>query len=325
MDIIYEMDFRGLDLNLLLVLNVLHAERSATRAARRLNVSQPTISFSLNKLREHFDDDLFVRHGAAMTPTPLAERLAEPVDRIITAIGEEVLRDWRFDPRTTERTFSFSMSDIGELVFLPPLLAALREEAPQARVRCLSMPPDALQEELASGSIDIALGYFPDLVGPGMYQQGLFLHPFTCLVREDHPLIGDTITMEQFLAADHAVVSEKGRSQEIAERRIADMRLGRRVVLHSPHFMSVPLIVANSDIVSIVPRAVGQAYARNARLKLVEPPMPIPQIELKQFWHSRVHNDSAVVWLRVLIARLYLGRDPSADPTSPIFAARDAS
>lgn len=315
------MNFRGLDLNLILVLHALFHERSVSHAARRLGVSQPLVSFSLKKLRERFKDDLFVRKGARMTPTPVAERLAEPVERIVRAITDEVLQDRSFDPSTSQRVFSFSMSDIGELVFLPPLLDALRAVAPRVRVRCLSMAPEVLRDELASGSVDIALGYFPDLTGPGFYQQRLFFHPFTCVVRKDHPLIGDTISLEQFHLVEHAVVSEKGRSQEIAEKRMLELALDRQITLQSPHFMSVPLIVANSDIISVVPKAVGQAYARHTNLKLLEPPIDIPAIELKQFWHSRVHNDSAVVWLRGLIARTFLGKDPSANETSPIFAS----
>ena len=123
--------------------------------------------------------------------------------------------------------------------------------------------------------------------------------------------------MKQFLAADHVVVMQEGRSQEIAERRMAEMGLDRHIVLRSPHFMSVPHLVATSDIISIVPRAVGRAFLHTGRLKLLEPPFKIPSIELKQLWHRRVHTDPGVLWLRTLIARLYLNRDPSETDDSP--------
>ena len=129
------------------------------------------------------------------------------------------------------------------------------------------------------------------------------------------------MTLDQFLAADHAVVTHEGRSQEIFERRMSELNLDRRILLRSPHFMSVPLLVATSDMITVVPRAVGVLYARLASLKLVEPPIEIPPIEIKQFWHRRVHNDPGVVWLRKLIARLFLQRDSSADPSWPIFGS----
>ncbi len=177
---------------------------------------------------------------------------------------------------------------------------------------------------MANGVIDIALGYFPDLVGAGFYQQSLFKHPFTCLVRRDHPVIGENMTLEQFLAAGHAVVAQEGRSQEIFEARMAELGLERRIMLRSSHFMTVPLLVATTDMITTVPRAVGSSYARHANLRLVPPPIAIPPIELKQFWHIRFHNDPGVVWLRGLVAKLFLNRDPSANPQSPIFGGQIA-
>jgi DNA-binding transcriptional LysR family regulator len=311
---------RQLDLNLLLVLHALFEERSVTAVARRLQVSQPTVSLSLSKLRDFFHDELFVRHGGKMQPTPFVEMIYESVRTIIETINKEVLREHDFDPLVTDRTFSLSTSDLGELVFLPKILEALRVAAPRACVRCLAMPPVELQAAMANGAVDLALGYFPDLIGAGFYQQKLFEHSFTCLVRRDHPTIDHDMTLDQFLAADHAVVAPEGRSQEIFERRMSELNLERRIALRSPHITTVPLLVATSDLITVVPRAVGLLYARFASLKLVDPPISIPPIEIKQVWHRRVHNDPGVVWLRKLVAQLFLHQDSSADPNSPLFA-----
>ncbi len=311
---------RRLDLNLLLILHALFEERSVTAVARRLQISQPTVSLSLSKLRGFFHDELFVRQGGKMQPTPFVEKIYESVRTIIETINREVLCEHDFDPLLTERAFSLSMSDLGELVFLPKILEALRVAAPRACVRCLAMPPVELQAAMANGGVDLALGYFPDLIGAGFYQQKLFEHSFTCLVRRDHPTIDHDMTLDQFLAADHAVVAPEGRSQEIFERRMSELNLKRRIALRSPHITTVPLLVATSDLITVVPRAVGLLYARFASLKLVDPPISIPPIEIKQFWHRRVHNDPGVVWLRKLVAQLFLHQDSSADPNSPIFA-----
>src|SRR4030088_1657029 len=140
-----------LDLNLLLILDALSEERSVTAVARRLRISQPTVSFSLNKLRDFFQDELFVRQGTKMQATPFVETIHEPVRRIIETINQEILRDHDFDPLTSERTFCISTSDIGEMVFLPDMLKALRGAAPRTCVRCLAMPPVELQAAMANG------------------------------------------------------------------------------------------------------------------------------------------------------------------------------
>ena len=313
------MNYREIDLNLLLILDAMYDAGSTTQAAERLKISQPTVSFSLGKLREVFGDELFVRHGISMQPTPLAEAIREPVRRVLETVRLEILHERAFDPANAEREFTVSASDVGELVFLPLLLDRLRSASPRSTVRCLSMPPAELREAMTTGGVDLAIGYFPDLTGAGFFQQKLFEHAFACLVRADHPTIGESIGMEQFLAADHVVVMQEGRSQEIAERRIVELGLVRRVVLRSPHFMSVPHLVATTDVISIVPRAVGRAFLRSGRLKLLEPPFQIPRIELKQYWHRRVHTDPGIVWLRGLVAKLYLNRDPSENDESPIF------
>src|SRR3981081_2995689 len=148
---------RRLDLNLLLVLHALFEERSVTAVARRLQISQPTVSFSLSKLRDFFHDELFVRQGGKMQPTPFVETIYESVHTIIETINKEVLREYDFDPLLTERTFSLSTSDLGELVFLPKILEALRVAAPTACVRYLAMPPIELQAAMANGAVDLAL------------------------------------------------------------------------------------------------------------------------------------------------------------------------
>ena len=220
------MNYREIDLNLLMILDAMYDAGSTTLVAERLKVSQPTVSFSLGKLRDVFGDELFVRHGASMQPTPLAQSIREPVRRVIETVRFDILRERAFDPASAERTFSLSASDIGELVFLPLLLERLRVSAPKLNLRSLTMPPAELRQAMTTGGVDLAIGYFPDLTGAGFFQQKLFEHAFTCLVRADHPTIGDRISMKQFLAADHVVVMQEGRSQEIAERRMAEMRTG---------------------------------------------------------------------------------------------------
>lgn len=306
------MDYRRLDLNLLVVLDALLEERGVHATARRLGMSQPNVSFALGKLRQFFHDDLLVRLGNGMHPTPMGDRLREPVRRILETVDAELLGLPIFDPLQSQRCFAISTSDIGELVILPTLLDALKTRAPMTTLRCHSMPPHELERAMADGVVDLALGYFPDLRGNSFLCQKLFDHPFSCIVRRGHPVIEDDLTLEQFLGLGHIVVSPKGRSQELVETRMRELGLSRRVQLQSPHFMSVPLLVAGSDLISTVPHAVAATYARLAPLKILLPPFETPLITLQQFWHRRVHRDPAIVWFRGVIAELFLGNDPAA-------------
>lgn len=308
---IHIMDYRRLDLNLLVVLDALLEERGVHATARRLGMSQPNVSFSLSKLRTFFNDELLCRHGNAMQPTATGERLREPVRRILESVDADILGLPTFDPSTSHRTFAISTSDIGELVFLPKLMAALKSQAPGISLQCHSIPPYELERAMADGMVDVALGYFPDLNGNSFIQQKLFEHPFTCIVRRDHPSVKHALSLEQFLGVGHIVVAQKGRSQELFETQMRQLGYTRRVELASPHFMSVPLLVAGSDLISTVPHAVAAIFATMAPLKLLPPPFETPLINLQQFWHRRVHGDPAIVWFRNLVAELFLGRDPS--------------
>ncbi|WJT00758.1 LysR family transcriptional regulator [Novosphingobium humi] len=307
------MDYRRFDLNLLVVLDALLEESGVHATARRLGMSQPNVSFALAKLRRTMGDQLLVRDGAGMRPTALGEALREPLRRLLHGVEHEILAGRDFDPATASRRFVLSTSDIGELVFLPRLMQELERCAPHVTLECRSLRPAELSRAMGDGAVDLALGYFPDLgEGPFMTQK-LFDHPFTCIARSGHPALDAPWTAQAFLALGHIVVSQSGRSQELFEAQLERMGLRRRVALQSPHFMSVPLLVAGSDLISTVPKAVGALFARMAPLVLVDPPFEAPLINIQQYWHLRVQDDPGVVWLRSLIARLFLGRDPTPE------------
>ena len=305
------MDLRRIDLNLLPVLEALHEEGTVTGAARRLKVSQPTLSVSLARLRESFSDPLFVRGARGMKPTPFAISLRQPVREMLSIIQRDILPKQAFNPDETTRVFTLTTSDVGELCFLPGLIKAFKERAPNATLQCVSVPPAELERALIAGDIDIAAGYFPDLRSPELRHQALFEHPFVCIARRGHPDVRPGMTIDHFLAARHAVVRQKGRSQEIADRTIDEMGLVRTIGLQSPHFTSLPFLIADSDLISIVPRALGNAFAGFAGLQMMPLPVALPPIPLAQHWAAASEADPATLWLVRLIGELFLGRDPT--------------
>jgi len=306
------MDIRKTDLNLLLVLDALLRARSVSRAAEALDLSQPAVSFALAKLRILFNDPLFIRAAHGMRPTPRAEELALPVQDVLDRIKTGLLMPPRFDPATTLRTFTFNMADVGELVFLPALRAHLEAAAPGANIASVSVPPAQLEEAMRSGDVDLAVGYFPGLGGAAIYQQRLFSHTFVCIVRKDHPRIGDQLTRKQFLEEGHAVVQQEGKSHELFEQALVEQSLTRRVVLSIPHFLAIPLIVAESDLIVTVPYAVARSFARMADLKMLRQPFQVRRADVMQHWHARFHRDLANQWIRGVVARLFVEAAPRA-------------
>jgi DNA-binding transcriptional LysR family regulator len=294
------------DLNLLRIAVALYDEQSVTRAATKLRMSQPSVSMALKKLRETLADPLFIKTGAGMTPTPRSHRLVAEARRILVQVEEGVLADMPFDPATTEFTVSIALSDVGEMVFLPRILERVKALAPLATIRSVSAPPAQLQSGLEAGDIDLAVGYFPDLRKSNFVQQRLFNHHFICLLRADHPIRGDRLSIKQFLELEHAVVHAEGRSQEILERYLARQKIERKVVLHTPHFMSLPMIIARTDLVATVPHAIGVYWSRSAtNIRTLFPPFDIPRIVLRQHWHRRFQNDARNKWLRGIVRELF--------------------
>ena len=225
------------DLNLLPILLALHDARSVSMAAQQLGMSQPGVSTALAKLRTAFDDPLFVRTSRGMEPTPRAMALIPAARDVLARVQQGILDTGAFDPATTTHLFSIALSDVGEMVFLPRIVEAMAREAPRASVQSVSLPPAQIERALETGSLDLALGYFPDLKKNNFFQQRMFTHYFTCIVRADHPVTrgGNTkLTMAQFLEYGHAVVRAEGRSQELYERFLERKRIRRTPTLLTP-------------------------------------------------------------------------------------------
>jgi DNA-binding transcriptional LysR family regulator len=295
-----------LDLNLLRVLTAIEEQRSVSAAAVRLQRSQPSVSAALGRLRAFFSDPLFVRSGNRMQPTPRAIEIMGPVREVLSRIGKEIVAAPVFDAALSHQPIVLALSDVGEVVFLPALIAELRTVAPQASVRSVSLPAEDVADGLEYGSIDVALGYFPNLKRHNFFQQALFSDTFTCLMRADHPVRATRLSLQQFLQLEHAVVRAESRTEEVIDRFLVRRRIERKVVLTTPHFASIPPIVERSDLIVTVPEPLARYFSTvSARIRCVRPPFDPPRIDLKQFWHRKFHHDARNTWLRSLICRLF--------------------
>jgi DNA-binding transcriptional LysR family regulator len=301
------MDIRSVDLNLLVVFDAMMAHKSVTRAGEALKLSQPAMSAAVARLRGIFDDPLFVRAGPEMRPTPRAVELSAPVQRVVQTVKTEILQRTTFDAAVSQRTFTIVTPDIGEVNFVPRILSCLAKQAPNTNIKTLAMPRNAASESLQSGAAELALGYFPDLQKAGFFQQKLFRNSHVCLVRSEHPTIGASMSLTQFLAASHAVVRPDGR-EHVFEQYLHKRGIERRVLVEVSHFMSVLPIVESSDLVATVPRDLAEFCVQHGAVRIVETPTKSPVIDVHQFWHRSFHKDPAHIWLRSAIHTLF--REP---------------
>jgi DNA-binding transcriptional LysR family regulator len=297
---------RSFDLNLLPVLLSIHEHGSVSLAAQHLGMSQSAVSTALAKLRLKYSDPLFHRVGHGMKPTVRTRALIGPLREAMARVTTSLVADAEFNARTTERTFTFAMSDVGEMVFMPKILRRVRQVAPRARVRSVAASAAQIERGLENGDIDLAVGYFPDLREKSFLEKHLFFHHFVCLLRANHPITASTLTLAQFLSLEHAVVYGAGRTNEIFERYLRARKIHRRVVLETPHFMSIPHVIARSDLIVTVPHVVGMFVKDvHMNIRIAQPPMRTPKIDLKMHWHRNFQRDPKNKWLRELVADLF--------------------
>jgi DNA-binding transcriptional LysR family regulator len=294
-----------LDLNLLRVLVAIHDSGSVTAAAKRLKMSQPAVSAALSRLRDSLDDPLFIRQSDGMAPTPRSDALTHKAREVLDAIDHGILRAPEFDPGTSDDEFVLGLTAIGEIVFLPRLMERLRKHAPRATLRSMSLAPEHLEEALASGEVDLALGHFPDLQKSGVIPRRLFSHDMVCLVRTAHRIKGPCMSVEEFAAAEHALVKEGSRTQELFEAVLAEHGIQRNVVLQTSHYLSIPVVIAESDLVAVLPRTVGNILAECVAVRVVEPPTGIPPFDVNMYSHRRFTHDPKTTWLRDLVIEIF--------------------
>ena len=297
------------DLNLLRVLVALERSRSVSRAAEAMGMSQSGFSTALARLRVQLGDALFVRTADGMTPTPHAERMVRTAQAVLAQVSEGVLGQPEFKPAESRTEFRLAMADVAEVVILPRLLQHMQKLAPQVHFSTANHGSEALRAGLADGSIDLALGYFPDLDGEGFFQQRFYTHTYACMVRAGHPLAqaaarGQAMTTQDFLAYGHAAVSSPARSNGLLEQTLERLGLKRRVLLRTPHHLGLPAIVEATDLLATLPLATGMRFAQFSTVRLLRLPFEPPSFGVQQHWHRRVQQDSRHRWLRETMAEL---------------------
>ncbi|MCJ2371838.1 LysR family transcriptional regulator [Pseudomonas sp. RGM 3321] len=291
-------DIRALDLNLLKALDALLDERSVTRAANRLSLTQPAVSGMLNRLRESFDDPLFVRAQRGIVPTLRAEQLAMPVKQLLANI-EGMLQPQNFDPLTASMTIRIASTDYALRAAAVPFLSALRVQAPNIRVSVQPVDHQKLQNQLDLGEIDLAL-VTPEAVTPGLHAIALFDESYVCVMRSEHPdAMNSELSLDQFCALDHVLVSPAGGGfHGVTDEALEKLGRSRRVTVSVASFLVLPEILMCSDLIAVVPRRLA---VHQVGLRSLEPPVEIPGFRKTLVWHERTHSDAGHRWVRSLM------------------------
>lgn len=293
------------DLNLLLVFEAMLETRSVSKASERLNISQPSMSNALAKLRKAFDDPMFIRVKNTMEPTPRALSIAKPVREVLTRTRSEVFQRHTFNAAQSNQTFTLCMTDLAQAAYLPRIINAMRAEAPNAKLRAMSPIAERVEEGLESGTVDLAVGYFPDTNEAGVFQQRLLRNSgFSCIVNRHNPHLEDGwLTATSFARAPHVAIRTEGRSHEVIDMKMAELGVHRHVVVTVPNFLGLLSVIPQTELMAVIPNDLARICQRQEDIEVHPLPFESPTVAVTQVWHRRYDQDAANKWLRALVKR----------------------
>ena len=290
------MNITATNLNLFVAFEALVIHNSVSRAAKHVGITQSAMSNSLRQIRGLFDDPLFLRSSHGLVPTAHALELAVPV-REALRLPESSLSPRVFDPATASRTFVLITSDYVEFVLLPPLVAEIARHAPGVRIQMLPWGLHHVPEDLARGNANLMIGFY-DKVPTHHREMFLFEERYACIVRKGHPVVRGKLTLKTYAALKHIMVSQHAGATSGIDRALAALGHTREVSLRVSHFLNVPTLVANTDLVAALSHRVAEPFAKLLPLRIFEPPLPLRASRIGMVWHDSLHDDPAHRWLR---------------------------
>jgi DNA-binding transcriptional LysR family regulator len=314
-------DLRLFDLNLLIAFDALMAERNVTRAAQRVGIGQPAMSYSLARLRELFGDELFIRTSGAMQPTNRAVELSGPIARVLADIREDVLADRVFRPEVAEVVFRVGATDYAEVVVLPAVFATLLSLAPHARMAISLIDRERVAAKLESGALDLAIAYFPDPNG-AQKKELLFKEEFVCVFDARPCGIIAPIKLKAYLELPHLLMSLRGDMSGCVDRALANIRAERFVFAVTSHFLTIPFLLRGLRAVATIPRRLAENCAAVAGLAVSPLPIAVEGFDVSMLWHARTETDPAHRWFRQLVRKAVLSPSTNAE-AQPINPCQD--
>lgn len=287
-------DLRRVDIHLLVVFEAMMHERNVSRVGEKLFLGQPSISAALGRLRQLFDDPLFVRAGRVMEPTTRAEEIFANLTPALDGIAAALNRCQSFDPHTSEATFQVGLSDDVEYALLPRLLRHLRVEAPNITLIVLRVDQQQMSQRLFNGEISLGISHTLDLPASAR-RKGLRPIKPMLLRTDSRP---GALALDEFCQRPHAVVSSMGNATDDTDHALSRLGRQRKVVLAVPQFSALPRLLAQSEMLAIVPDYVARAMVSVEGVRAESVPLALPAQELAMVWRAAAHNDAGQRWLR---------------------------
>ena len=294
----------GLDLNLLRVFLAIWDLRSLTAAGDRLGLTQPAISHALRRLRDRFDDPLFVRAANRMLPTDAAVRLHEPLDQAFGIINRAIQERVTFDPKMTQRVFRVAMSDVSEVIHLPRLMARLVRVAPLVRLDVVPLAVDSIVGAMRAGEVDLAIGYLRNLDGECV-SKALFEDKFVCMVRRGHPMGRSKLTKDNFINLRYIHAGTSAPGHQMIEQWLAETGIKRQIAVRLGHFTVAPDIVRDTDLAVIFPEGLARQLNSTKAFRLVTLPFDLPPVQIMVHTHARFASDMGINWLRDTLVMMF--------------------
>lgn len=291
------MHISRVDLNLFTVFDAIYTEGSVTRASQKLNLTQPAISHSLSRLRQMFDDPLFVRQGHAMVSTPLARNIIEPIRRSLRQLEVTLNGLHVFDPASTPKRFNIALRDVLEATVLPPLMRRVRQSAPLVDIAASHVERRELESELATGAldgaIDVLLPLSSDIMHTRVYQDSTVV-----VVRKGHPAIDGKLDLDTYLQQGHILASSRRRGPGLEDFELSRHGLERRIQLRCQHYFAACRVVSQTDMLLTMPGRYAQIANEQFDNQVVPFPLEVPAFDVFLYWHANVDNDPAHRWFR---------------------------
>lgn len=308
-----DVNFRTLDLNLLRVFDEVMAERNLTRAARNLSITQPAVSNALRRLRDTLGDELVRRSGSGVEPTPRALALWPTVRDALRQL-QHTLAPGEFDAGIADTTFLLAMADATAAELIPGLVQIVEKEAPAVSLRVLPLTTRDPRRMLENEEVDMAIGYFPAVIASlaargqsdaavPFETQRLYVGEYVCVMRRGHPLADSPLTLDDFCAARHLLVSFSGRPYGFIDQTLGALGRERRIVVTVNQFFTAGRVVANSNLLTVLPRHFVKVTGIDEQLVLRELPFEQPLVHVDAIWHRRAQHGHAHEWLRQALLR----------------------
>jgi DNA-binding transcriptional LysR family regulator len=293
------VDLNKIDLNLFVVLDSIYTESSLSGAAKRLYVTQPAVSAALSRLRDIFDDPLFVRAGRRMVPTPTTESIIAQVREALALMRTSVDKTYRFVPATEQKTFRLSMNDLSESVVLPRLYQVLEQEAPRMKLQVVQLNRRDALKSLSAGQLDFVMDA-PLLTNEQLCHAPLFEGEYVAIMRETHPLAGGKLTLEKYLELSHIHISSRISGPGYVDYALEKINAKRRIVVRTQHYLMVPKLIAETDLCATVP----SYFANIPGTVAMELPFEMEPQGHHLYWHRSRDSDPVVQWVKNVILSL---------------------